>query len=729
MFCVALVYLNIPLASIAGLSASVILSADTTDVRPFTLYVTLGIILFALILVGNANTLLLHAIFDNIENPQLRINGIKDNEKVYTQENVINLEHESLLRIYVNELIGYRKSTNVLWSFINTLEYWLFSLPLRAALYSAFFACGLHFLLDGVWLQNSEPWFTSRMSFPSSINIAGFTFGSMCDLVENVVIDSMKVFYALTNNIILIDIMMTLDGVYLDVLMYRMRGRQFLANVYPVLQNICAGDPTTSTFANSILAPIFTVVFGFILALIPFSLFRDAKHAFEYIVFWLALLVLIIGIAFAMLLIADVSTIFLGLVTNTYVRTNTSHGNYSTQLLVAMACAALVLCIPPSYHHEQIEFLNHKVRRLRPRSIKAFFEIFARMLTSSGVLLGMGALVIAYIAGQEGLPLTSITLSKVVNGTQLYPDFANFNGFELAVTQATSAETLVRYSIGNLTLMNLHMAESLFDYLPSFTTPNVCSPEGDCSYTVNIGTLIDAGFADLTPYILQGENLAIDFIFSAINDVGGLLSKFDAALLPIVQFIGIELLDILSFLDEVGDLLIIILNTLKQILGTAYDLLVYLPAVVVLAFLIVAIFGLFLPKVATLLYLSMLLSIFLLIASFAAAILLVKQAVFTLFQYNVNFIWNYPVLVLDICVVVLLLASSLMLFTLDLETKNESKWNTSKAIVYEDDLIEEKELAKDSGTEEEHKPLIEPITTKGQVGLQFRKKILFRVTQ
>jgi len=334
------------------------------------------------------------------------------------------------------------------------------------------------------------------------------------------------------------------------------------------------------------------------------------------------------------------------------------------------------------------------------------------------------ALLFAILIGQQGLPLISVVPSKFVNVTPLYPSFAGYNAFELSIMDVTSSTTISSLFTGAvvaLTEMNGNMTAALFHDIPSF---DACSAVTDdaVSCSVGLGDILSNDALALTGYLVEAEKAAIPLMITIITDVAGdlssLVSTFDNTIFPMIASILTDAYDSMSFLQEGVDFLesitSAISNFIQEFFGVTEEIIPYIPAIIVFLFQIVAFFGPIIPKLATMLYLSMLLGLFMLIVSLTAIILVIKQLA-AQYQWNITFNWNYTVLILYIVTIIFLLASSLMLFTLDLETET-----TSIDPVDDDDEVSkthevvDKHLS-DNEEDEEHKPLIPaPVIIKRQ---------------
>jgi hypothetical protein len=103
---------------------------------------------------------------------------------------------------------------------------------------------------------------------------------------------------------------------------------------------------------------------------------------------------------------------------------------------------------------------------------------------------------------------------------------------------------------------------------------------------------------------------------------------------------------------------------------------------------VVAATALFLPNLATLLYMSLIIGLFGVIASLAGILIVIKQLA-NHYQYDVVFVWRMEVVFLCVVTTIFMVATTLMLFRLDMQNDSSVTENTTEE---EEEEEEEQEV-------------------------------------
>lgn len=574
-------------------------------------------------------------------------------------------------------------------------------LLIRSALVSVFFTSGIWFLFDNVWIQTSNVWIRTTTEFSGVVQ-------PICE-VRNRLNDVLPIFFSVTNEAAVIDTLLIMFGVYFPVMMYRMRARQFLATANPKFERACDRTTQDISFDNDVVAQTATVLFGFLVAVVPFILFKDIQRAFRFTWFWVASFLLVTLTGISMFCFNDLFTLFFAFVIpGSYIkREYTSYGVESFKHLAFMCGSSILLCIPPiktsrsvisvidtgePIHDKTIEearipdvpVVDDEYESIDTGFIRdnsSYLITFWKLLFSQSFLLAVLLLFLTSRVSNMGLPLTDVTFSKQADPPPLWPAYANFNRYESAIFESRGIKDLAKFQVGNLTKGTEEFIKYLLHQAPCIPNPfgggifnvhnpklegfGMMSPEsihqgGDMTLKASDFCIdsLAGGLDKLTEWIIEGEYKAVDIIYDVakislsfikVLGISFNLDKLDQYITEVIA----NTVESLKVLEDV-------LTTANNILSYVPDLFMDIPMYIVLCLMGISIFAQALPAVGSLLFLCVMLAIMQAIAVVALVLLLLRYTI-TKAGYNVHFHWNYTTLVLDIFVVVFVIGVSLAL--------------------------------------------------------------------
>jgi hypothetical protein len=546
-------------------------------------------------------------------------------------------------------LLEWTNTAGLVYSYVSCARGFLFS----TFLYSSVLAVVYFLFLELIWTAGSQTVFTSSATFSDSpVAIAGFKIvaeaaGIAC-IVQEQVDNYTPLFFEVTNNPAVIAWLTAFGGVYFDLMFYRERARNYLTGVYPQQQIACNGLSNTVNFQQSNLCLASLVLICFMVFLVPFSAFTNARQTLASPLLWLVVLILSTLIGIDLFVGQDVSTFVIGQLTETYNKTITTYGATLIGLLAVIVVASVLLIVPA---------VTPSTKAIHPRGARTTIAAFLRSQGFVFMLVGLGLSVWVMFAG---FPITRVGLVSSGSNQRPLPTYAAYNSFELSVLQSTGLESLLLNVITNFTNVTNLAAQEIVGFIVG-ELPSICVPTGISGSVCVSGSTITNAFDSISDQLAglieEGEVAVIDTVYSdlvtLIDDAAnGAATNIENGLKFVVSQIAFLYHDAL-----------LVFQPIEDIFNFFASLFPYAPILVVAALVVTELVGQYIPSFRKFGFIAIVTVMFQLLFVLVYAYFSIQNALSSTFSYRINITWNMPVLLLDVVTFEVLLVASYMLYT------------------------------------------------------------------
>lgn len=525
---------------------------------------------------------------------------------------------------------------------------------------SAFFALSLYFLVELVYLHPHDAWMVTRTTYPSSVTKVPCAIYHIADAF-------LEPFFDITNNAVVVDLLIALEGLYFQIMNHRFRVRTYYQLVRPKIEEFCSGGLQQIRFDESVIAMCATLVVAYTTTLIPLSLYRDSYLLITNSWLW-QLTLLAVGACFvALFFLNDAGIMFFALVIpdSSFTRDIKSLGYQGFGVLIAMAVCCVFLAnnkAPPS---------ASPTSRSEPEQKYAISYLFAEtklvvqrlvhMLLSEAMLLSVVTFVLALAVGGVGVPLHKVSFQKV-NGTEPWPSYMHLNAWETVFTDFES-DDIVGYMyeniITNVTKENAEFIKGLCTYVSDQAATYI--PNQIASYLVpgfpgisasDVTGVLCGGIDPLKDVYIDIQRHSVHYLLEGFQFVANLVASnaydvLNQQLRAIIRMLNVDM-GIRDFLDQ-----------LAQVLHAIPRIVPYIPAIFTGAMMLLSVLD---PLSSV--FGVMRLAVIMLLAQvvlYASAFVLSVRLLVQQFNYDIVLEVDYAILALDVLVSVLMVGCCFML--------------------------------------------------------------------
>lgn len=534
----------------------------------------------------------------------------------------------------------------------------LLNVSLYSIWISLFFATGLYFVFELVFFNTYAVWMHTTTTYPSSVKDVG------CE-IDTIISTVADVFFQVTNNAAVIDILLALDGLYFNVLGYRADLRFFLTAVYPYMQEACNGANILISFGTDSVAQAAAVVFGGMVALVPFAaMYKSAWYIANSMLVWGVVFVAVTACGLSLYILNDIGATFFAFVIpgSSASKSVTSDGLYGFGSLITLGICSLMLTIHGRFAERKLialTFLQRADEQGEDWSVDNIFhkismrfvhlwQILWRIATSETLIFTLLTCVVAFYCGTVGLPICGVGFIKTRTGNP-WPTYADYNDLEQALYNSSSSCTLDVFGIGTsqvdnflectifkvvdkLSLINTQLAVQLINLVPTYKVVNaVCDAAnavGHLDCNIDLGTLIGKGTQALSDIVETAVKTVIFAIFTVGSTLFSQIDSVEKYIANVLKPLQNLLFNLFSFLDGIENFIEAIPNV------TAY-----IPLLIVVLAIFATVLGVVFPILGTLTHMSLVV-FFLQVVVGGTFTVQTLRLFLQKFFYDLKFCWN-----------------------------------------------------------------------------------------